>query len=60
MKKKKWGNPPYDPGHCFTVVRCEKCGEYYEPDKEHVCRKKNSWRFIVTEEDLAGLKKECR
>ena len=22
---------------------CDKCGEAYEPDREHVCRKKNSY-----------------
>ncbi len=41
----KRDNPDYDPGHCFTAVRCEKCGEYYEADRHHVCRKKNSWPF---------------
>ncbi|MCH5199003.1 MAG: hypothetical protein J1E34_08865 [Oscillospiraceae bacterium] len=39
----KRDNPNYPPGHCFTVTKCEKCGEGYEADKEHICRKKNSW-----------------
>jgi len=34
---------PY--GHQFTVCRCEKCGEGYEADRKHVCRKENSYPF---------------
>ena len=26
-----------------TMCICEKCGEAYEPDREHVCRKVNSY-----------------
>ncbi|MCM1223148.1 MAG: hypothetical protein NC548_52725 [Lachnospiraceae bacterium] len=38
-------NPKYPPGHCFTVVKCEKCGESYEPfcELKHICRKQNSY-----------------
>lgn len=36
-------NPDYPAGHCFTVTKCEKCGEYYEASYEHACRKKNSY-----------------
>lgn len=38
-------NPPYPLGHCFTMVKCEKCGEYYEPICicEHICKKQNSY-----------------
>ena len=27
----------------FTVCICDKCGEAYEPDREHLCREKNSY-----------------
>ena len=27
----------------FTVCICDKCGEAFEPDREHICRKKNSY-----------------
>ena len=44
--------PYYDgelPEGCFLMEhkasRCDKCGEYYEADQPHVCRKKNSWPF---------------
>lgn len=40
MKRK---NPDYPPWHQFTVARCEKCGELYEPALEHICRKRNSY-----------------
>lgn len=43
-------NPPYDPDHCFTVTRCEKCGEFYEADKPHICRRRNSWPFRADDE----------
>lgn len=26
-----------------TMCLCERCGEYYEADREHVCRKRNSY-----------------
>lgn len=26
-----------------TFALCEKCGEAYEADREHVCRKRNSY-----------------
>lgn len=26
-----------------TFTQCEKCGEFYEADREHVCRKRNSY-----------------
>lgn len=43
-------NPPYDSGHAFAVVRCERCGEFYEADKPHICRKRNSWPFWFDDE----------
>lgn len=33
------------PGEVFTAMQCEKCGEFYEADREHVCRKKNSYQM---------------
>ena len=31
----------YPPEHQFTVVKCEKCGYFYEPyGKAHKCKKK--------------------
>lgn len=39
----KRDNPKYPPWHCFTACLCEKCGEMYEADREHICRKKNSY-----------------
>lgn len=36
-------NPEYPAGHCFTICRCEKCGEYYEASMNHICCKKNSY-----------------
>lgn len=26
-----------------TACICDKCGEAFEPDREHICRKKNSY-----------------
>lgn len=36
-------NPKYPIGHCMTLTKCDECGELYEADKAHVCRKKNSY-----------------
>ena len=36
-------NPDYPPYHCFTVCRCDKCGEDYEADRKHVCKIENSY-----------------
>lgn len=38
-------NPKYPPWHCFSVVKCRKCGEKYEPfcELKHICRKQNSY-----------------
>lgn len=43
-------NPNYEPGHCFTICKCEKCGEYHEAALEHICRRRNSYPI----EDFAG------
>lgn len=47
MAKRK--NPKYPPHHCFTVVKCEKCGELYEPicELKHICKKQNSYPVEV-------------
>lgn len=37
------------PWEQFTVCICDKCGEAYEPDREHVCRKKNSYPGAETD-----------
>ena len=34
---------PQNAGVQATFCMCEKCGESYEADREHVCRKKNSY-----------------
>lgn len=38
-------NPLYEPNHCFTVTKCDKCGEYYEAwcEVKHICEKQNSY-----------------
>ena len=43
MQKRK--NPNYPPWHCFTVRKCPKCGEHYEPfcELKHICKKQNSY-----------------
>lgn len=37
------------PWEQFTVCICDKCGEAFEPDREHICRKKNSYPGFVNE-----------
>ena len=34
---------PQNAGLEATLILCEKCGEAYEPNLEHVCQKKNSY-----------------
>lgn len=34
---------PQNAGVQATFCLCEKCGEGYEADREHVCRKRNSY-----------------
>ena len=54
MQKRK--NPNYPPWHCFTVVKCKKCGEHYEPfcELKHICKKQNS--YPVKEEGSENMK----
>ena len=39
----KRDNPKYPPWHCFTACLCDKCGEMHEADREHICKRKNSY-----------------
>lgn len=41
----KRNNRYHHPDSQFTVYKCEKYGEFYEPAYEHVCKKKNSYRM---------------
>ena len=36
-------NPDYPSWHCFTVTECQKCGELFEADREHICKEQNSY-----------------
>ena len=44
------------PWEQFTVCICDKCGEAYEPDREHVCRKKNSYPGAETDKSNINSK----
>ena len=46
-------NPPYQPYHCFTVVMCKECGEFYEPicKLPHKCKKQNSYQIDKVKEN---------
>lgn len=39
------------PDDVFTARLCEKCNEYYEADRVHICRKKNSYPMSIPEEN---------
>ena len=39
-------NPQRQPGDCYCLTECTECGEFYEADKEHICKKKNSYPKI--------------
>lgn len=30
-------------GEIFTAMKCENCGEFYEGDRSHICKKVNSY-----------------
>ena len=53
MKPDNRNNPPYPPDHCFSVVECKKCGEYYEPFcvYKHICGKQNSYKKEIDEKN---------
>ena len=44
-------NPKYPPHHCLTVCKCEKCGEHYEADRDHICRLQNSYPDLEEADD---------
>ena len=46
---------PYD---VFTARLCPKCNEFYETDRKHICRKKNSYPIEIPEEFEQELKKQ--
>lgn len=50
MNKRK--NPKYPHGHCFTVRKCKKCEEFYEPicELKHICKKQNSYPNLSREQ----------
>lgn len=50
-------NPNYPPWHCFTVCKCTKCSEWYEADREHICKKKNSYPLVAPEGKKMEIKK---
>lgn len=38
----------------FTLLRCSRCGEFYDKYKKHACREHNSFEFrggLITEEE---------
>lgn len=39
-------NPDYDAGQCFTLIKCEDCGEWYEAGRLHICKIQNSYSVI--------------
>ena len=40
------------PDDVFTVRLCPKCNEFYEADRTHICRKKNSYRMKIAEDTI--------
>lgn len=40
-------NRYHPPGHQFTVVQCEKCGDWYEASYEHICKQVNSYALKI-------------
>lgn len=39
------------PDDVFTARLCPKCNEYYEADRKHICRKKNSYPMAIPKDD---------
>ena len=44
-------NPNYPPYHVFTACLCDKCGEWYEADRLHICKTQNSYPDIEESEE---------
>lgn len=42
---------PQNRGIQATMCLCEKCGEAYEADRAHVCRKENSYPYRFEEDN---------
>lgn len=40
------------PDDVFTACLCPKCNEYYEADRKHVCRRRNSYPMRITEDTI--------
>lgn len=40
------------PDDVFTACLCPKCNEYYEADRKHVCRRRNSYPMKTTEDTI--------
>lgn len=39
------------PDDVFTAMLCPKCKEFYEADRKHICRKKNSYPMAIPEDE---------
>ena len=44
------------PDDVFTAMLCKKCNEFYEADRKHICRKKNSYPMNVDEGTIYASK----
>lgn len=36
----------------FTVFKCEKCGQFYEPYETHICYKKNGYKLKERDDEV--------
>lgn len=45
------------PDDVFTAMLCPKCKEFYEADRKHVCRRRNSYPMQITEDRLTHVDK---
>lgn len=63
-REAEWGepkyriNPDYPREHQFTVIKCDKCGEWFEVDREHICGKQNSYPEGTWWDDVADNDEE--
>lgn len=44
-------NPHYPSYHVFTACKCDICGEWYEADRLHLCKTRNSYPEIEESEE---------
>ena len=50
-------NPKYSSEQQITLALCNLCGEAFEADREHICKKKNSYpQFSEEVEAIQTLK----